>query len=79
MVAILANNIALILKAQGDLDGALAHVRRALEIDEAVYGKDHAKGRGSRSGGRRRSWNGCYGPDHPHTVIARKNLAALDE
>ncbi len=36
-----ANNIGSILKAQRDLTGALESTRRALAIDEKVYGLDH--------------------------------------
>jgi tetratricopeptide (TPR) repeat protein len=42
-VAVVANNIGLILKDQGDLAGALECSRRALKIDEQVYGPDHPK------------------------------------
>jgi tetratricopeptide (TPR) repeat protein len=37
-VAIRANNVGKILKDQGDLEGALRWVRRALRILEATYG-----------------------------------------
>jgi hypothetical protein len=40
-VATRANNIGSILKAQRDLTGALESTRRALAIDEKVYGLDH--------------------------------------
>src|SRR5205085_9839739 len=39
--AIIANNIGAIMQAQGDLVGALEYSRRALKIDEKVYGPDH--------------------------------------
>ncbi|MBI3697510.1 MAG: TIR domain-containing protein, partial [Acidobacteria bacterium] len=40
-VAIRANNIGTILKAKGDLEGALRYSERALAIDEKVYGPEH--------------------------------------
>ncbi len=40
-VAIYANNLGQIVRAQGDLAGAPQFARRALEIDEKVYGPDH--------------------------------------
>ena len=40
-VAIRANNIGLILKAQGDLAGALEYTKRALAIDEKIHGPEH--------------------------------------
>ncbi|MEK7404409.1 MAG: tetratricopeptide repeat protein [Acidobacteriota bacterium] len=40
-VAIDANNIGTILKAKGDLEGALGYTERALRIFESVYGADH--------------------------------------
>jgi tetratricopeptide (TPR) repeat protein len=38
-----ANNIGQILQAQGDLAGALEYTRRALAIDEKVYGPDPSR------------------------------------
>ena len=40
-VATFANNIGGILKDQGDLAGALEYAKRALAIDEKVYGPEH--------------------------------------
>jgi len=39
----LANDLGLILKAEGDLDGAVSYIQRALRIDEKVYGPEHRK------------------------------------
>ena len=36
-----ANNIGQILKAQGDLEGALEWIERAVRILESTYGSDH--------------------------------------
>ena len=40
-VAVLNNNIATILHAQGDLDGARSWLERALSILEETYGPDN--------------------------------------
>ena len=40
-MAIDANNIGTILKAKGDLEGALTYIQRAMKIDERIYGPDH--------------------------------------
>jgi Tfp pilus assembly protein PilF len=40
-VAIDVNNLGLVLRDLGDLNGAKTNYERALKIDEATYGKDH--------------------------------------
>ena len=35
------NNLGGVLQAMGDLEGARAHLERALAINEAAYGPDH--------------------------------------
>src|SRR5207247_5759 len=39
--ALLNNELGLVLKRQGDLPGALEYIRRALQIDQKVYGPNH--------------------------------------
>jgi hypothetical protein len=44
-VAIRASNIGTILRAQGDLAGALEYTRRALRIFQATYGPENPQTR----------------------------------
>jgi tetratricopeptide (TPR) repeat protein len=93
-VAIGLNNLGIVLKDLGNLDGALDGLQRALEIVEKEFGPDHTtvaiglnnlgivlRNRGDLDGARnalQRALGIFVGRNHPDAQVVRDNLAAVE-